>query len=96
MPLISARKTSWFMNTNHFTTFRTNPFKFFILYEISDPCFIYHFKIINHAHSILASVSLIQLFQPKAGETITTIGTIPGFAFGNLVAISDLAGGAVF
>ena len=83
------------MNTDNFTTFGTNPFLFFIPNEMSDPKFIYHFEIIDHAHSIFGSVSLIQLFQPGTGETITTIGTVLGFAFGDLFTVSDFTGGAV-
>lgn len=79
------------MNTNHFTTFGTNPFCFFIPNEMSNPKFIYHFEIFDHAHSILYSISLIQLFQPGAGKTTTTIGTILDFVFGNLFAISNSA-----
>jgi hypothetical protein len=96
MPFIPTRKACWPMDTNPFTTFGTNPFKFFILYEISDPNFIYHFETINHAHPVLGSVSLIQLFQPGAGKTITSIGTILGFTFGELFAVSDFTCSSVF
>ncbi len=96
MPFIPTRKACWLMNTNYFTAFGTNPFQFFILNEVSDPNFIYHYKIIDHAHSILGSVSLIQLFQSGAGETITTIGTILGFAFGDLFAVSDFTCSTAF
>jgi hypothetical protein len=71
------------MNANHFITFWTMPFLFFILDEMSDPNFIYHFEIVDHAHSILCSVALIQLFQPGAGKFTTTIGTILDFAIYN-------------
>ena len=84
------------MNTNHFTAFGTNPFTFFIPNKRSDPNFIYHFEIINHAHAILDSISPIQLFQPGARENITTIGTILGFAFSAFFAVSDLTRRAVF
>ena len=47
------------MNTNHFTTFGTNPFLFFIPNEMFDPKLIYHFEIVDHAHHILGSVSFI-------------------------------------
>ena len=96
MPFIPTRKACWFMNTNHFTTFGTNPFKFFILNEISDPNCIYHFEIIDHTHSILGSVSPIQLFQPGAGKTITTIGTILVFALVEFFAVSDFTCSTVF
>jgi len=77
------------MDTNNFTTFGTNPFQFLIPNEMSDSNFIYHFEIIDHAHFILDSISLIQLFQPGAGKVITTIGTILGFTFGDLFAVSN-------
>ena len=96
MPFTPAKKACRFMNTNHFATFWTSPFQCFILNEISDPNFIYHFEIINHTQSILGSVSLIQLLQPGAGETITAIWTIPGFAFSDLFAVSDFACSTVF
>jgi hypothetical protein len=50
------------MNTNHFTTFGTDPFPFFVPNEISDPKFIYSFEIVNHAHSILGTIALVQMF----------------------------------
>jgi hypothetical protein len=50
------------MNANHFTTFGTDPFLFFIPNEMSDPKFIYHIEIVDHAHSILRSVSPVQMF----------------------------------
>jgi hypothetical protein len=77
------------MNTNHLTTFWTKPFLFFIPNEMSDPKFIYHFEVVNHAHSILCSVALIQLFQPGTGKFATTIGTILDIAICNLIAISN-------
>jgi len=63
---------------------------------MSDPNFIYHFEIVDHAHPILRSISLIQLFQPGAGKTITTIGTILGFAFGVFFAVSDFTRSTTF
>ncbi len=96
MPFIPTRKACWPMNTYHFTTFGTNPFLFFNPDELSDSKFIYHLKIVDHAHSILCSISVIQLFQPSAGKTITTIGTILDFAFGDLFAIFDSASITVF
>ena len=31
----------------------------------------YAFKIADHAHAVLGSISLIQMVQPAAGETVT-------------------------
>ena len=91
-----ARKACWFMNTNHFITFGTNPSQFFILNEISDPSGMYHFEISNHAHSILGSVSLIQLFHPGTWEIITATGAVLGISFSDLFAVSDFTGSTVF
>ena len=59
LPLIPTGKTGSLMYTNDLTTLGTNPFPFFIPNEMSDPKFIDHFEIINHAHSVLGSVSFI-------------------------------------
>jgi len=91
MPFIPARKAYWFMNTNQFTAFGTNPFLFFIQNEMSDPEFIYYFKIVDHAHSVFCPISLIQLFQPGTGKFIATIGTIFDFSFGEFFAVFDSA-----
>ncbi len=79
------------MDTNHLTTFWTKPFLFFFLNEMPDPKFIYHFEIVDHAHSILCSIALIQLFQPGAREFATTVETIFDFATFNLFAIYNSA-----
>ena len=84
------------MNANHFTAFRTDPFLFFIPNEMPDPEFADHFEIVDHAHSVLISVSLVQLFQPGAGKTIATIRTIRDISFGELFAVSDFTGRSVF
>ncbi|MFH2065783.1 MAG: hypothetical protein ABIK15_11355 [Pseudomonadota bacterium] len=84
------------MNTNYFPTFGTNPFLIFITNEMFDSGFLYQFEVIDHAHSILGSVSLIQLFQPGAGKPITTIRTILGFAVGDLFTVSDSTCGSAF
>ena len=96
MPFIPAGKAYQPMNTNHFTTFRTKPFLFFIPDEMSNPRFINHFEIVDHAHSIPLSVALIQLFQPGTWKTTTTIGTILAFAICDLFAISNSTSIAVF
>ena len=70
------------MNTDHFTAFGTNPFLFFIPNEMSDPKFLYHFEIFDHAHPVLRSVSFIQLFHPGTGKSTTTVGTILDLAIG--------------
>lgn len=77
------------MDTNHFTTSGTTPFKLFIHNEISDSGFMDHFQIINDTHSIFGSVPLIHLFQPGTGKAITAIGAMFGFAFGELFAVFD-------
>jgi len=63
---------------------------------MSDPNFIYHFEIVDHAHSILCFVSLIQLLQFGAWEIITAIGTMLGFAFRDFFAVSDFTTSTIF
>ena len=96
IPFIPTGKAYRPMNTNHITTFRAKPFLFFIPGEMSNPKFINHFEIVDHAHSILLSVALIQLFQPGTWKTTTTIGTILAFAICDLFAISNSTSIAVF
>ena len=84
------------MNTDQFTTLGTSPFFLLAADERPYPLFFNHPDVINHAHPILGSVSLIQLFQSGAGEIAATAGTVLGFAFGELFAISDSTGGTVF
>ena len=91
-PLISTGKAYGLMNANHFTTFGTGPFLFFVSNEMPDPEFVDHFEIIDHARSVLISVSFIQMFQPGAGKTIATVGTIRDISFGELFAVFDLTG----
>ena len=93
MPFISTTKTCSLMNANHFTTVRANPFRFLITNEISDPKFVYHFEILDHTHSVLVSVSLIQVFQPGAGKLAATAGTILYLTFGELVAVFNFTRG---
>lgn len=96
IPFIPTRKAYRPMHANHFTTFRTKPFRFFVPDEMSDAKFIYHFEIVDHAHSILCSVALVQIFQSEAGKTITTIATIFDVAFGDMLAISNFASSSIF
>ena len=84
------------MNTKHFTTFGTNPFRLFIPNEVSDPKFINYFEIVDHTHSIFCSVTLIQLFQPGTWKFITAIGTILCFTLGDFFTVSDFTSGTTF
>ncbi len=52
-------------------------------------------KVVDHAHAILCPVALIQVFQPGAGEAITT-EAVWGLGVGYSLAILDLAGHAGF
>lgn len=96
MPFTLTRQAYWLMHTNHFTTFRTNPFYLFISSELPDSNLVDHFEIFDHAHSIFGSVSLIQLPQPGARESVTVIRAKSCFSFGYLFAVSDFACGTVF
>lgn len=41
--------------------------------ELTDAVFLYRFKVFDHAHAILFSVSIVQLLQPFAREICTRV-----------------------
>ncbi len=84
------------MHTDHFTTYGTGPFLFFIQNEMPDTRFLYHLEIVDHTHSIFCSVSLVQLYQPGTGIAVTTIRAILDLAAGNLIAISYFTFATIF
>ena len=63
------------VHTKQFTAPWTGPFLLFTANEMPDPKIMYYVEIINHAHSILCPVPLIQLFQAGAGKLLTVRGT---------------------
>jgi len=59
------------MNTEQPAALGTGPLLFFVLNELSDADLLYAHEIVNHAHPILGSITLIQVIQPVAREAIT-------------------------
>ena len=60
-PLIFARKTFRYMNTNHLTALGAGPPLLFISYKLSYAKFSYSLEIVDHAHAVLGSIALIQM-----------------------------------
>jgi hypothetical protein len=60
-PLVHARKALRLMNTEHLAALGTGPLFFFVLNELSYADLLYAYEIINHTHTILGSITLIQV-----------------------------------
>ena len=71
-PRVLAIKTLWLMNTEYLTAHRASPPFFFVSDEMPYPKLSNSIKIVDHAHAILGSIPLIQMFQPVAREAVTT------------------------
>ena len=76
------------MNTNYLTAFGTGPPFLFISNKMSYTGLPYVLEIINHTHTILRSIALIQVFQPVAGKAVTT-ETVLEFIFRYLFTVLD-------
>ncbi|MDM8555001.1 hypothetical protein QUF75_09760 [Desulfococcaceae bacterium HSG7] len=64
------------MHRKQFTALLTSPLVLLIADELSFPKVLYHLEIVDHAHSVLRSVTFVQLLQSRAWEVNTSIGTI--------------------
>ena len=60
------------MNTNYLATFGASPSFLFVFNKIPYAELSYIFEIVNHTHSVLGSIAIIQVVQYNTGETITT------------------------
>ena len=56
---------------------------------------LYVHEIVNHTHSILGSITLIQVIQPVAREAVTA-EAVPGLTSPHLLTVLDSACGAGF
>jgi len=83
------------MNAKHHTAPGTGPPYIFIFNEFPDSGFLYVHEILNHAHSVLGSITLIEVVQPVAGEMVTA-EAIPGPALRQHLAVLDTAVDAGF
>jgi hypothetical protein len=59
MPIVATINTISFMNTNDPTAFWTYPLFLFLFNEFSYTDLLYGLKIVDHAHTIFCSVTLI-------------------------------------
>jgi hypothetical protein len=94
-PLVPARKALRLMNTKYSAAFGTGPPFLFVSDEMSYAEFLYVYKIVNHAHSILGSIALIQVSQPVARKAVTTEAVL-GPTLCYLLAVLDPAGDTAF
>jgi hypothetical protein len=70
-PLVSANKALLYMNAYQLTALKTGPFFLFVSNEMSYAELLYVHEIIDHAHTILGSITLIQVIQPVARKQVT-------------------------
>jgi hypothetical protein len=83
------------MNTNDLTAFGTGPPFLFISNKLSYAELPYVLEIVNHTHTILRPIALIQMVQPVAGKAVTT-ETVLEFIFRYLFTVLDSTRGAGF
>ena len=60
------------MDTDYLAALRTGPPFFFVSDKSPYAEFPDVLKIIDHAHAVLCSISLVQVFKPCTGEAVTT------------------------
>ena len=94
-PLVLARKALRLMNTEQPAALGTGPLFFFVLNELSDADLLYADEIVNHTHTILGSITLIQVIQPIARKRVTA-EAVPEFTLPYLLTVFDLACNAGF
>jgi len=68
---MSAKKTARFMNTSDPAAFRACLFLLLPIDEIPYAVLPDHLEILNHAHSILGALAIIQMVQHVAGKAVT-------------------------
>ena len=83
------------MNTNDLTALGTGPPFLFVSNEMSYAELFYFLEIINHTHTILGSIALIQVVQPGARKAVTT-ETVPGSTLHYVLTVLDSARDAGF
>jgi len=76
------------MNTNDLTTLGTGPLFFFVSNKLSYTGLLYIVEIVNHTHTILRPIALIQVVQPVAGKAVTAKAVLE-FLFHHLFAVLD-------
>jgi hypothetical protein len=92
---MSAKKALWFMNTYQLLALGTGPPILFVSNEMSYAELPYVHEIVDHTHTILGSIALIQVIQPGARKPVTT-ETVPDLALSYFPTVFDLAYDAGF
>jgi len=76
------------MNTNYLATLWTGPPFLFVSNELPYADLLYVHEIVNHTHTILRSISLIQRIQPVARKAVT-VEAVPHFTLHSLLTVFD-------
>jgi len=66
----------WLVNAERLTALWASPFFFLASDELPDAEFSDVLKIFDHAHAVLGSIPLIQIFKPGIREAVTTIAVL--------------------
>jgi hypothetical protein len=90
-----ARKALQLMNTNYLTALGTGPPYLFVSNKISYAKLPYILEIVNHTHTILSSIALIQVVQPVAGKAVATEAVLE-YTFRYLFTVLDSTSNAGF
>src|SRR5512147_2441827 len=78
------------MNAYQMAALGTGPPFLFVSNKMSYAEVLYVHEIINHTHSILGSITLIQVIQAVARKPVTT-EAVPGFTLPYLLTVFDTA-----
>ena len=76
------------MNTYYLAALGAGPALLFVSNEMSYAELLYLHEIVNHTHTILRSITHIQLIQPAARKYVTA-EAVPGFTLLYLLAVFD-------
>jgi hypothetical protein len=78
------------VNTNYLAAPGAGPFSLFVSNEVPYAELAYVLEIVNHTHTILGSIALIQVFQPGARKAVTT-EAVPDSTLHYLLTVLDSA-----
>ena len=92
---MSARKALRLVNTNYLATLGTGPPFLFVSNEMPYAELLYIHEIVNHTHTILGSIALIQVIQRGARKAVTT-EAVPDSTLHYLLTVLDSARDAGF
>ena len=87
-PLVSAKKALLFMNTYELAALGTGPPFLFVSNELSYAELLDVHEIVNHTHTILGSIALIQVIQPVARKPVAA-EAVPDFTLLYFVTVLD-------